>query len=116
MHFPPGSKQAQILEEVSPMGDEMVFSKTCGSVFNGTNLHYVLTNMGISSVVVVGVVTSGCVEAAARDAKDLGYGVVLVSDACATWSAEIEAASIRVLQVAYAKIKTTKEMLYLLKG
>jgi nicotinamidase-related amidase len=108
---PPGSKEAEILEELAPVGDEMVFSKTTGSVFNGTNIHFVLSNMGIRNLVMVGVMTSGCVESAARDAKDLGYRVVVVDDACATWSEEMHRASIRVLGEVYAKIKTTDQVL-----
>lgn len=108
---PPGSKDAEILAEIAPLHDELVFSKTAGSSFNGTTLHYVLGNMGIKNLVLVGVMTSGCVESAARDAKDLGYGVIVVEDACATWSEEMQRASVRVLGEVFAKIKTTAEVL-----
>lgn len=108
---PPGSKDAEILEELAPLGDELIFSKTTGSVFNGTNIHYVLTNMGIKNLVMVGVMTSGCVESAARDAKDLGYGVIVVDDACATWTDDMHQAALRVMGEVFAKIKTTDQVL-----
>lgn len=108
---PPGSKEAEILEEVAPLEDELVFAKTTGSVFNGTNIHYVLTNMGIKNLVMTGVMTSGCVESAARDAKDLGYGVIVVSDACASWSEELHCGSLRCMGEVFAKIKTTEQVL-----
>ena len=47
IHHPPGLKDAQILEEVGPQGDEIVITKTCGGVFNGSNIEYVLRNLGI---------------------------------------------------------------------
>jgi nicotinamidase-related amidase len=111
LHFPAGSKEAEILEELRPIGDEMVFNKTTGSVFNSTTIHYVLRNAGIESLVMVGVMTSGCVESAARDAIDLGYNVVVVEDACATWTPEMHAASIHVMNEVFAKIKSTDELL-----
>lgn len=108
---PPGSKDAEILAEIAPHEDEMVFNKTAGSSFNGTNLHYVLGNMGIKNLIMVGVMTSGCVESAARDAKDLGYGVIVVDDACATWAEDMQQASLRVMGEVFAKIKSTAQIL-----
>jgi nicotinamidase-related amidase len=108
---PPGSKEAEILEELAPVGDEMVFDKTTGSVFNGTNIHFVLSNMGIKNLVMVGVMTSGCVESAARDAKDLGYGVIVVSDACASWDDDLHRNSLRCMGEVFAKIKRTADVI-----
>src|SRR5689334_3517073 len=68
IHFPPGSQEGKILEEIAPMGDELVLSKTCGSAFRGTNIAYLLRNMQRSTLVVVGVVTGSCVQATAVDA------------------------------------------------
>jgi nicotinamidase-related amidase len=111
IHFLAGSKEAEILDEIKPAGDEMVFDKTTGSVFNSTNIHYVLRNVGVETLVMVGVMTSGCVESAARDAKDLGYHVIVVEDACATWTRDMQTASIRVMNEVFAKIKSTDEVL-----
>lgn len=107
---PPGSKEAQVLEEIAPADDEIVLKKTCGSVFNSTPLHYILGNLGIRTLVVCGVVTSGCVESAVRDASNLSYEVVVVEDACAVYSPEIHDAAIYIMGV-YAKIYTTDELL-----
>jgi nicotinamidase-related amidase len=111
IHCPPGSKGAQILEEVAPVGDEVVVTKTCGGVFDGTNLDYVLRNLGIRNLVVCGVVTNGCVEAAVRGASGRGYHVCLVEDACAAWTAELEAGALRVMREVYAKIYTADALI-----
>jgi nicotinamidase-related amidase len=79
-------------------------------VFNGTNLNYVLNNLGIRTLVIAGVVTSGCVELAVRDASDLGFAVVVVEDATATWSAEMQAGSMRAMREIYAKVELTDEV------
>ena len=57
IHFPPGSKEGAILEEIAPLEDEIVLSKTCGSAIRGTNLEYLLRSMGRERVLVCGVVT-----------------------------------------------------------
>ncbi len=113
---PPGSKEAEILEELAPAGDELVFDKTTGSVFNSTNIHYVLQNLGIRNLIMVGVMTGGCVESAARDAKDLGYRVLVVDDACGTWTHDMHEFALRVMNEVFAKVKATDEVLAALEA
>ncbi len=108
---PPGSIEAQFREEVAPVGDEIVLTKTCGGVFNGTNIEYVLRNLGIRELIVAGVVTSGCVEVAVRDAADRGFSVTLAEDACSSWSVDMEAAAIRAMSEIYAKVLSTEEII-----
>jgi nicotinamidase-related amidase len=110
-HSPEGTREAEILDELAPVGDELVFDKTTGSAFTSTNLHYVLGNVGIRNLVFVGAMTGGCVESSVRDAKDLGYGVVMVEDACATWSHALQEASVMVVNEVFGKVKTTDEVL-----
>jgi ureidoacrylate peracid hydrolase len=85
---PRGSKDAQVLDQIAPTDDEMVFRKTSSNVFISTNIDYVLRNLGVRSVIVAGIMTDQCVESAVRDACDLGYLVTLATDACTTSSAE----------------------------
>jgi drug/metabolite transporter (DMT)-like permease/nicotinamidase-related amidase len=75
----------EILPDVAPVGDELVFSKTSSSVFNTTDVERVLWNLGIRHIIFTGLVTDGCVELSARDASDRGFRVTLVHDAtCAS--------------------------------
>jgi nicotinamidase-related amidase len=110
IHHPPGSKEAEFLPEVAPQGDEIVLNKTCGGAFNGTNLDYVLRNLDIRTLVISGVVTSGCVELAVRDASDRGFAVVVVEDATATWSPEMQSAAMRAMREIYAKVVSADEV------
>jgi nicotinamidase-related amidase len=107
----PDSRDAEILPELAPVGDELVFSKTAGSVFCATNIEYVLRNLGITTLVVAGVVTTGCVHTAVTDAADRGFHVVLVEDGCGALAPEMHWASIRILRDVYAKVLTTDEVL-----
>ena len=72
------------LEEVAPVGDEIVIDKTSAGTFNSTSIDQILRNMGIDRLWVTGIVTEGCVEMTARDAADRGFLVTLVSDGCAS--------------------------------
>ena len=107
----PASPDAEILPELAPAGDELVFNKTAGSVFCATNIEYVLRNLGITTLVVTGIVTTGCVHTAVTDAADRGFHVILVEDGCGALVPEMHWASIRILRDVYAKILTTSEVL-----
>jgi nicotinamidase-related amidase len=107
----PTSPDAEILPELAPAGDELVFNKTAGSVFCSTNFEYVLRNLDITTLVVTGIVTTGCVHTAVTDAADRGFHVILVEDGCGALVPEMHWASIRILRDVYAKILTTSEVL-----
>ncbi len=101
----PGSREADILDELRPLPGEIVLSKTCGGVFNGTNIDTVLRNMGVDTLIVTGVVTNGCVENAVRDASDRGYRTILVEDAAAALTPEQHATALRVLKDVYCNVR-----------
>ena len=105
---PPGSKDAEFIDCVAPdpNHDEIVINKTASGVFSSTNLHYVLKNLGIESLFVVGVYTNECVETTVRDACDLGYLVTVVEECCATVTPELHEASLATLRDRYARIMT----------
>jgi nicotinamidase-related amidase len=49
---------------------EMIVRKHYASAFKGTNLHEMLTGLGVDTLIVTGVSTSHCVYATCRDATD----------------------------------------------
>src|SRR3984893_17107793 len=63
---PRGSWDAQVLDEIAPAEDEMIFRKTSSSVFISTNIDYVLRNLAVRSLIVAGIMTDQCVESAVR--------------------------------------------------
>ncbi len=111
LHAPPGSKEAEFLEEVAPRGDEIVLNKTASGVFTSTNLEYLLRNLGITGLFVVGVYSNECVSTAIRDACDLGFYVTLISDGCATVTPDLQKATITTMKDRYARVLTTEEAL-----
>jgi ureidoacrylate peracid hydrolase len=107
---PRGSWEAQVVDEVAPAADEMVFRKTSSSVFISTNIDYVLRNLGVRSLSIAGVMTDQCVESAVRDACDLGYLVTLVTDGCTTSSAARHEQSLIGIR-GYCRQRTTDQLL-----
>lgn len=86
MFCPKDSRDAQVMDEIAPQGDEIVLTKTSSSVFISTNIHYILGNLGVKQLIIAGALTDQCIDSAVRDACDLGYLVTLATDACATQS------------------------------
>jgi len=109
LHAAPGSKEAEFMPEVAPKGDEIIINKTASGVFNSTNLEYILRNMNITGLYIVGVYSNECVSTAIRDACDLGFHVTLISDAVATVTPELESATITTMKDRYARVMTTDE-------
>lgn len=54
---PAGSKEVEILEEIKPLENEMVITKGCSGVFNGTAFDQILRNMRIENLIFAGVAT-----------------------------------------------------------
>ncbi len=109
LHAPPGSKEAEFLEQVAPQGDEIIINKTASGVFNSTNIEYILRNMHITGLFVTGVYSNECVSTAIRDACDLGFHVTLISDGCATVTPELQKATITTMKDRYARVISTQE-------
>jgi nicotinamidase-related amidase len=78
-----GSWEAKVVAAIAPARDEIVLAKTSSSVFNSTNLDYLLRNMGIEDVFVTGFLTDQCIDHAVKDGADRGYYMSCVHDACA---------------------------------
>ena len=77
-----------MLDAICPRDNEIVLPKTSSSAFNSTNLDYVLTNLGVETLVVTGFLTDQCVDHAVKDGADRGYRVVVPEDACTTNTAQ----------------------------
>jgi ureidoacrylate peracid hydrolase len=110
LFVPRGSRDAGVIDEIAPIGDEIVIPKTSSSVFISTNIHYVFGNLGVKHVIVCGVLTDQCVDSTVRDACDLGYLVTLVTDACVTESEERHRSAI-INNSGYCRQMTTSEMI-----
>lgn len=114
-NVPKGSWDGRVIDAIAPEGDEIVIPKSSSSVFNSTNINYVLRNLGIERLAIAGIYTDQCVEGAVRDACDLNYLVTLVEDCCATYTRERHENSLKALK-GYCRIVKTDQVVAELKG
>src|SRR5581483_10745999 len=105
---PKDSVDAEILPDIAPLPDDIVLSKTSSSPFNSSNIHQLLHNLDVDTLLVCGVVTNGCVESTVRDASDLGYNVILIPDACAAVTPALHQAAITNLNNAFCNCRDTE--------
>ena len=81
--FLPGSAGAEIHELVAPAPGETVLEKHKPNSFIGTGLQQHLSDAGIDELVIMGMMSSMCVDSTTRAASELGYTVTVVHNACA---------------------------------
>jgi nicotinamidase-related amidase len=74
----------EIHELVAPQPGEKIFVKEEVNSFLGTGLKEYIDGLSVDTLVICGMQTQMCVEAAVRAAHDFGYSVILLHDACAT--------------------------------
>jgi nicotinamidase-related amidase len=79
----PGTEGVEIHPLVAPAGGEPVIDKANPNGFLDTDLEERLRAVGADELVVVGMMSSMCVDATVRAAVDLGLQTTVVHDACA---------------------------------
>lgn len=105
-----------------PRDGEPVFRKTVNSAFVGTTLEQHLRSEGIRTLVVVGLTTDHCVSSTVRTAADLGFEVVVVEDATATFerigpdglrysARQMHGAALASLREEFAEVRCTRDVL-----
>ncbi|MBA4023823.1 MAG: isochorismatase [Gordonia sp.] len=69
-----------IIDELAPIDGEIVIDKPGKGAFYATDLQQILTEAGITQLLVTGVTTEVCVHTTTREANDRGYECLVVSD------------------------------------
>jgi nicotinamidase-related amidase len=83
--FDPANGHVRLMDGLVPEVGEPVLTKTSHNAFTTTNLQQTLTERGVREIVVCGIRTEQCCETTARIGSDLGYAVVFVTEATATF-------------------------------
>ncbi|MGY2065672.1 isochorismatase family protein [Blastococcus sp. SYSU DS0619] len=101
---------------LEPGPGEPVLFKQYASAFFGTPLATTLHTLGVDTLVIGGVSTSGCVRATAMDALNSGFRPQVVREACADRTAQVHAANLADLDAKYADVVELDEALARLGG
>ncbi|WP_458747367.1 cysteine hydrolase family protein [Candidatus Nitrosocosmicus sp. T] len=79
-----GTWDAQTIDEIKPMASDLIVIKRRDGAFQDTELRVWLQSEGINTLVFCGIDTSICVETSLREAFNIGYDVILVSNCTAS--------------------------------
>jgi len=122
----PADPQYRIRPEVEPGAGETIISKRFANSFRETDLLETLRQRGITRIVIIGMQTHMCVEAASRAATDLGFDVVVAHDACATRPLEfggrtvpadmVHAGALAAINGTYGRVVSVAALLKELRG
>lgn len=107
----PGTWGAGFVAGLEPVGREPVVDKFRSSAFFGTNLDSILRAAGVTSTVVVGCTTEGCVDSTVRDAGFRDYVAVVPEDAVGSDIRSLHDAAMTVLRAYRADVVTTDDIL-----
>ncbi len=79
------------------------------------NLDRLLSSNDIDTVIVTGTDTNVCCDNTARDAMNLDYKVIMVSDACCSYDNALHEATLETLKSWYAMVCTTDELIEIIQ-
>ena len=80
-------------------------------VTGASHLHELLQSHGIDTLIVTGTLTNCCCESTARDAMQMNYKVIFVSDATATFTDAAHNATLENMAMLFTDVMTTREVL-----
>lgn len=95
---------AAFAEGLEPRAGETLISKQYASAFFGTSLSSTLTALGVDTVLMAGLSTSGCVRATAVDCCQHGFIPLVVRDAVGDRAPGPHEANLFDLQAKYAEV------------
>jgi nicotinamidase-related amidase len=107
---------AAFAEGLEPVRGETVISKQYASAFFGTSLASTLTALGVDTVLIAGLSTSGCVRASAVDCCQHGFIPVVVREAVGDRAPGPHESNLFDLQAKYAEVASLVDVLTYLRN
>lgn len=110
--FAEGSYGHSLWPELDVLLSDLKVKKNRFGAFvpGSSQLHSVLQERGIDTVIITGTATNVCCESTARDAMMMNYKVIFVSDATATYNDEEHNATLGIMLAMFADVMTTDEV------
>lgn len=115
--FQKGSHGSRALDQLANFGERIIVvdGKRGLNAFHETELASTLNRLGITTVVLAGMVTSICIDSTARSAFELGFKVCVLSDCTGGRTDYEQAFYCKEILPLYSQVKTSGELLELLK-
>lgn len=96
----------EIHKNVTPLPSEKIISKNEINSYHDTDLLEYLKQHKITRLVLMGMQTQMCLEAAVRASYDYGFGCIVIQDACATRDLTFEGKTIKAEDVHASTLAT----------
>lgn len=111
-----GSLGNEIVDEIAPQPQDVVFVKDKPSAFLGTQLLNYLVYLGADTVITTGTTTSGCVRATAVDAAQYNFRSI-VPEECVWDRGELShKVNLFDIQMKYGDVKSTDDVIAYLRS
>jgi maleamate amidohydrolase len=114
--FEQGSRLGAFATGLEPLASEPIITKQYASAFFGTSLGSTLTALGIDTLILAGLSTSGCIRASAVDAVQHGFIPIVVREAVGDRDPAPHEANLFDLQAKYADVVHLQQVKDYLKG
>lgn len=111
-----GTWDADIVEDIKPLEDDHVVIKRRDSAFHDTEIGVWLRSIGVDTLIFCGIDTSICVETSLREAFNLGYDIILVSDATASSNRKHYESTLENVKDYYGIVIELRELFYYLSA
>lgn len=93
--FARGTPDGEIVPQLTPEADDMVFEKLAMSAFEGTPLAFALRDCGITGVAICGIALEIGIVPTILHATDHGFVPILIEDACGAGDPEAGSRALR---------------------
>jgi len=103
--------ETEIHPAITPQHGETVFTKRRVGPFSTTNLDETLKQLGIETLILMGISTSGCVLSTVRWATDIDYKLIVIYDCCADIDEEVQRVLMEKVFPRQAKVISASELL-----
>lgn len=104
----------QIIEELAPLPGEPIIDKPTKGAFAATDIDLVLRNRGIRNLVFTGITTDVCVHTILREANDVGYECLLLTDCTGATDYSNYLAAVKMIQMqngVFGAVATSQEFM-----
>ena len=93
-----GEEGHSIIPELAPLANEPVVDKPGKGAFYETDLHLLLQNRNIETIIICGVTTEVCVHTTVREANDRGYECLVLEDCVGSYFPEFQRIGIEMIK------------------
>ena len=110
-----GTREARVVAELAPQPSDYIVPKHRWSAFHGTYLDLALRARGVDTLLLCGGSTDVGIAATAFAARDFGYNLLIISDACTSPEQDNHAQFMNRIFPRMARVRTTDQVLRMLR-